>query len=199
MEKANKSDFIDVYVFKTINEIKNSVSRNIKLDPKREKETDERMAEILRDLINANFKNLQMNPKGDLLYTFLPIVDKQENEKVRLSFVLYYTALYYDNVELLQLMLKEDINFVQSCWQYNLAYLDKSISSKFDSKDYVAYIKRFGYVFMSFAKTIENLPEERREEYIAKFSSLYIGSNSTFPLISYLFVCNLSNKQLPKG
>lgn len=173
MEKANKSDFIDVYVFKTINEIKNSVSRNIKLDPKREKETDERMAEILRDLINANFKNLQMNPKGDLLYTFLPIVDKQENEKVRLSFVLYYTALYYDNVELLQLMLKEDINFVQSCWQYNLAYLDKSISSKFDSKDYVAYIKRFGYVFMSFAKTIENLPEERREAYIAKFSSLF--------------------------
>ena len=85
MEKANKNDFIDVYVFKTINEIKNSVSRNIKLDPKREKETDERMAEILRDLINANFKNLQMNPKGDLLYTFLPIVDKQENEKVRLS------------------------------------------------------------------------------------------------------------------
>ena len=53
---------------------------------------------------------------------------EQENEKVRLSFVLYYTALYYDNVELLQLMLKEDINFVQSCWQFNLAYLDKSIS-----------------------------------------------------------------------
>ena len=26
---------------------------------------------------------------------------------------------------------------------------------------------------MSFAKTIENLPEERREEYIAKFSSLF--------------------------
>ena len=35
MEKANKTDFIDIYVLKTLNEIKNTVKRNIKIDPKR--------------------------------------------------------------------------------------------------------------------------------------------------------------------
>lgn len=88
---------------------------------------------VLRDLINANFKNLQMDPKGNLIYTFLPIVDEQENEKVRLSLVLYYTALYYDNVDLLNELLKENISFNYN-YGINLQYLDKTISSKFERK-----------------------------------------------------------------
>lgn len=134
METINKSDFIDVYVLKTLNEIKNSVKRNIKLDDERAEEIDKKMTLILKDLINANFKNLQMDPKGNLIYTFLPIVDEQENKKVRLSLVLYYTALYYDNVELLHELLREDINFNYN-YSINLQYLDKTISSKFERKN----------------------------------------------------------------
>ena len=36
MKKANKTDFIDIYILKTLNEIKNIVKRNIKIVPKRE-------------------------------------------------------------------------------------------------------------------------------------------------------------------
>lgn len=42
MEKTNKSDFIDVYVLKTLNEIKNSVKRNIKLDDERAENIDKK-------------------------------------------------------------------------------------------------------------------------------------------------------------
>ena len=75
MENNNRNDFIDVYVLKTLNEIKNDVKNNIKLDKNKEEETDKKMSLVLKDLINANFKNLQMDPKGDMIYTFLPIVD----------------------------------------------------------------------------------------------------------------------------
>ena len=68
---------------------------------------------VLKDLINANFKNLQRDPKGNLIYTLLPIVDERENNKVRTSLVLYYTSLYYDNVDLLQQMLAAERDFLE--------------------------------------------------------------------------------------
>lgn len=40
METTNKSAFIDVYVLKTLNEIKNTVKENIKLDKERTEEID---------------------------------------------------------------------------------------------------------------------------------------------------------------
>ena len=83
MEITNKNDFIDVYVLGTLNEIKNTVKQNIKLKSELEKQTDEKMKLVLKDLINSNFKNLQINTQGNLIYTLLPIVDERENKKVR--------------------------------------------------------------------------------------------------------------------
>lgn len=171
METTNKSDFIDVYVLKTLNEIKKNVKGNIELDDEKAKKIDKKMTHVLKDLINANFKNLQMDPKGNLIYTFLPIVDEQENKKVRLSLVLYYTALYYDNVELLHELLKEDINFNYD-YSINLQYLDKTISSKFERKKYIEMIKTCGDIFRNFAVSIKDLPEEEREKYIQRFTKL---------------------------
>lgn len=98
MEITNKNDFIDVYVLGTLNEIKNTVKQNIKLKSELEKQTDEKMKLVLKDLINSNFKNLQINTQGNLIYTLLPIVDERENKKVRTSLVLYYTALLLKSI-----------------------------------------------------------------------------------------------------
>ena len=76
MDTLNKDDFINVYVLNTLNEIKTSVKENIKLDKDREDTTDKKMAAVLTDLINANFKNLQKDPNGNMIYTLLPIVDE---------------------------------------------------------------------------------------------------------------------------
>ena len=81
MEITNKNDFIDIYVLKTLSEIKCEVKQEIKLESELENQTDEKMKLVLKDLINANFKNLQMDPQGNLIYTLLPIVDERENKK----------------------------------------------------------------------------------------------------------------------
>ena len=130
------------------------------------------MSLVLKDLINSNFKNLQQDLKGNMIYTLLPIVDELENEKIRLSLVLYYTALYYDNVDLLHELLKADVRFEYNCY-IALQYLDKTISSKFETKDYVEKVKIFGYIFKNFVKSIENLSEEQREIYSKRFATLF--------------------------
>ena len=186
METTNKNDFIDIYILKTLNEIKGTIKCNIKLDKEKEEEVDKKMAIILTDLINANFKNLQKDPNGNLIYTLLPIVDKEENKKIRLSLVLYYTALYYDNVDLLRDLLKEKIGF-EGNWHINLQYLDKSISSKFERKKYIEMIKTCGYIFRNFAKSIENLTEEEREQYIQKFVKLIN--------LKYDLICDIISKK----
>ena len=176
MEIIDKSDFIDVYVFKTLNEIKNVVRREIVLEKTREEETDRKMFLVLKDLINANFKNLQRDPEGNLIYTLLPIVDERENEKVRFSLELYYAALYYDNVSLLQDCLKEDVDFNRNYYKF-FQYLDKNVSSKFEREDYIRKLKDFGQTFYRFNKSIEGLSDEERERYITRFVSLINSKN----------------------
>jgi len=172
MEGINKSDFIDIYVLKTINEIKKTVTENITLNKERESKIDEKMSFVIKDLINANFKNLQKDPKGNIIYTLLPIVDEKENNKVRLSLVLYYTALYYDNIGLLHDLLRENVKFDYNWLGIRLQYLDKSISSKFETKKYIEMIKNCGYMFTSFVKSIEKLSEEDKVSYIDRFVKL---------------------------
>ena len=155
MDTLNKDDFINVYVLRTLNEIKASVRFNIKLDKDREEVADTKMAAVLTDLINANFKNLQKDPNGNMIYTLLPIVDEKENKKVRTSLALYYTALYYDNIELLQDLLQANINFNGDYGKINLNYLDKSISSKFARKEYIDLLKECGFVFTFFHNTFK--------------------------------------------
>lgn len=186
METTNKNDFINIYVLKTLNEIKNTIKRNIKLDKEKETEIDSKMSIVLKDLINANSKNFQKDPNGNLIYTLLPIVDEKENKKIRLSLVLYYTALYYDNVDLLHDLLKEDIGFDKQFY-INLQYLDKSISSKFERERYIEMIKTCGYIFRNFAKSIESLTEEEREKYIQRFVKLIN--------LKYDLVKNILNKK----
>lgn len=170
--EIDRSGFIDVYVLKTLNEIKESVKTYINLDLKREEETDQKVSIVLKDLINSNFKNLQIDPGGNLIYTLLPIVDDKENSKIRMLFSLYYAALYYDNTELLQDLLKEDINFTPH-FITRYEYLDKSVSSKFDRKEYIEYIKVAGDIIHNFIYSIRNLSEEEREKYIVRFVKLF--------------------------
>ena len=172
MEITNKNDFIDIYVLKTLSEIKFEVKQEIELKSDLERQTDEKMKLVLKDLINANFKNLQMDPQGNLIYTLLPIVDERENKKLRNLFVLYYTALYYDNVDLLQQMLSANVQFELNN-SLRLQYLDKFISSKFDTTDYIENIKKFGETFANFVTSIKNLSDEEKEKYSQKFLSLF--------------------------
>lgn len=196
METTNKNDFINNYILKTLNEIKGTIKCNIKLDKAKEEEIDKKMIIVLNDLINSNFKNLQKDAKDILLYTLPQIIEEEENKKSILYLALYYTALYYDNVDLLHVLLKEKIRFEENHY-INLQYLDKSISSKFERKKYIEMIKTCGYIFRNFTKSIENLTKEEREQYIQRFVKLInlkydlikniLNKNSWYTGLEHLF------------
>lgn len=171
MEQIDKKDYIRTYVLETLNEIKCNVKTNICLEKERERITDEKMALILTDLINANFKNLQRDPQGNLLYTLLPIVDEKESRKIRNTLAKQYAALYYDNVELLQRLIEENIPLNDSYW-INLQYLDSSVTSKFDQDEYIEMLRTHGNIFKNFVNSVKNLSEEEKEKYSERFARL---------------------------
>ena len=172
MDTLNKDDFINIYVLNTLNEIKTSVKENIKLDKGREAATDKKMAAVLTDLINANLKGLPKDSKDNIIYTLLSVTGKGDKKKIRLSLVLYYAALYYDNVDLLQDLMRADVRFYNYYDSFNLCYLDKTMSSKFDRKEYIEFLQECGFVFENFYRSIDNVSLEEKEKYILKIKKI---------------------------
>ena len=169
----NKRDeFLETYIQNTLNEIKGYVKQVLVLDSISEEETDKKMAIVLRELIDANFKNVNVDGYGNLVHTLLPLTDDKENDKIRRTLILYYTALYYDNVELLNKMLKEEINFGYQLNDLYLYYLDKNISSKFEEEEYLKVIKECGGLLKEFNFTTRNLPKDEREEYVIRLTNI---------------------------
>lgn len=167
-----KEDFIETYVRNTLNEIKNCVKTKINLEREQEEKTDEKMSLVLKELIDGNFKNINVDGYGNLIHTLLPLTDEKENNKIRCSLVLYYTALYFDNVKLLNRMLKEEVNFGDRLNDLNLYVLDKDISSKFEEDEYIGIVKDCIVVFNGFYQTTKDLPKEEREKYITRFVNI---------------------------
>lgn len=169
----NKRDeFLETYIQNTLNEIKGYVKQVLVLDSASEEETDKKMAIVLRELIDANFKNVNVDGYGNLVHTLLPLTDDKENDKIRRTLILYYTAIYYDNIELLNKMLKEEIDFGYQLHDLYLYYLDKSITSKFEEEEYLKVIKECGGLLKEFNFTTRNLPNDEREEYITRLTNI---------------------------
>lgn len=194
----NKRDeFIETYIRNTLNEIKSYVKKVIVLDPIQEEETDKKMSIVLKDLIDSNFKNINIDGYGNLIHTLLPLTDSKENDKIRRTLILYYTGLYHDNVDLLNKMLKEEINFGYELHDLYLYYLDKDITSKFESDEYSQIIKECGELLKWFNISTRDLPKEEREKYIIRVSSilkerhadLTVESSNRYALY-YLFTKN---------
>ena len=190
----NKRDeFLETYIQNTLNEIKGYVKQVLVLDSISEEETDKKMAIVLRELIDANFKNVNVDGYGNLVHTLLPLTDDKENDKIRRTLILYYTALYYDNIDLLNKMLKEEINFGYQLNDLYLYYLDKSITSKFEEEEYFKIIKNCGGVLKKFNFTTRDLAKEEREEYIIRLTNILkerhqdIITHSLYSNFYYLF------------
>jgi len=195
-----REEFLETYIRNTLNEIKDYVKRVLVLESIQEEETDKKMSIVLRELIDANFKNVNVDGYGNLVHTLLPLTDSKENDKIRRTLILYYTALYHDNVELLNKMLKEEIDFGYQLHDLYLYYLDKSITSKFEEEEYFKVIKNCGGVLNKFNFTTRDLPKEKREEYVIRFTNILkerhqdIITHSLYGDFCYLFAKkNLDN------
>lgn len=165
-----KNEMIENYIIMTLNEIKQDLPYSIKLNQEKIQETDEKMSKILSDLIDSRFNNINVDKDLNLIYTFLPLIDKRENQKIRRLFELYYTAIFYDNVELLNEMLKNDVNFYKPLSRLEL--LDKDLSSRYDKDEYIKIVKEKGDILFAFICSINTLEDEEKNKYIDRFINI---------------------------
>lgn len=166
-----KNEIIENYITMTINEIKDEIRWYVNLDKEKEKITDEKMHKILLDLVNNRFNNLNKDKDLNLIYTFLPLNDKNENEKIKRLFTLYYTASYYDNVDLLAKILKSNVKL----YNYNFIHpelLDKDLSSRFNNEEYVKIVKEKDLILLGFIHSISKLDDKEKSKYIDRFINL---------------------------
>ena len=173
-------DFMKTYVRNTLNEIKNCIRRNINLEREQEEKTDKKIYFVLKELIDGILKNINLDDYGNLIYTLIQLIDEKNNEKIRCLLALYYTASYFDNVKLLNRMLQEKINFGYTPSTLSFCVLDKDISSKFEEKEYIKFVKHHIRIFDGFYETTIDLPKEEREKYLTRFVSIIKARHNDF-------------------
>lgn len=126
-------NYLEIVSRNILSDVKDKLKRNsVVLEEKQEKETDKKMIEIIKSVIENDYK--LMHKKEDEFEKDL------ENEKlntyVMKSLIQYYMAIYNDNLDLLHKLLNNNFD-----WNYfennkmNLFVLDKRISSKFSEEE----------------------------------------------------------------
>lgn len=95
--------------------------------------------------------------------------DKEENKKL---LTLYYAAIAYLNVNLLNKMLEEKVDFGKGLKNLNLYVLYWPISTKFQENEYIEIVKDCMGVFEDFYRTTINLPREEFEKYATRFAKI---------------------------
>ena len=172
INSMGKAEYVELYVNVTLQEIKKNVRKKINLKPEQEVVADDKIKGILIDLINSNFSNIKEEVGDDSFYKLLPLTDEQENKKIRCILVLLYTALYFENVVLLNKLLKEEVSFGNQPHDLLLCLLDKDISSAFVEDIYIEVVKSCKNVFSMFYSSTKDLDEIEREKYIGRFVSI---------------------------
>ena len=116
-------------------------------------------------------------------------------KNIKDSFIQYYVALCYDNVELLKKLLDNDFKFKNS-YRYDLYVLDNKISSNFDIEEYLELIKDNKEVFENFYISLYKVNNEDFTEirdYILKFTNIIKKKqrNNKLDMVDYFLTCNI--------
>lgn len=173
-----KIDFDDIYVEDVLREIKEVVEKKINLEDKltlnkcnsRLEKTDNAMREVLKGILTNTKKD-----RGDFNYSYLMLRDGDDGsakKKLRLCLILYYTALYFDNVKLLQRLMREGVNFGENATDLPLGIFDPELISYFEEEEYFELAKSSGKVIDFFYKTIDDCPNTNKGEYFEMFSKI---------------------------
>lgn len=177
MEKIN---FKDIYIDGILEEIKKEVRKWINLEESNNVQdisgdrvgmADSKMRLVLKDIL----VNKENNPNSEYSYNFLLLntADKDEAKKeLRRYLVLYYTALYFDNVETLQRLVRGGAVLCGEYGILKLGLLDSNISSIFSKDKYVDIVKKSGDSLIIFYDSIRKLDPREKNKYFKKFSDI---------------------------
>ncbi len=162
-------DYEKVYARTFLNEVKNFVRQNkMKIEGDKEKEVDLKLEEVIKDLSFEDNGNVTKYMLKSLFSN-----NAEETERVFSTLVVYYAALYNDNVDLLKELLEKEFNFGCKRSSLNIGVLDKRISSKFEREDYIKLVKCQSYSFSKFYYGLSYIYRKKDDDfYIDKFSSI---------------------------
>ena len=126
-------DYEKVYARTFLNEVKSQVRQNnMKIEGDKEKEVDLKLEEVIKDLSFEDKGNVTQYIVKSLLST-----NKEETERILSTLIVYYAALYNDNVDLLMELLNNEFDFGYRRHALNIGVLDKRISSKFERSFFI--------------------------------------------------------------
>lgn len=162
MENNENMSFVDAYSKKLLQDIKSMVKQNrINLEEDKEKKVDPKMVEIIENLCT-----LKKDNTNDInsIYKLMPTDNKNESDRILSTLVLYYTALYEDNLPLLNRLLEEEFSFGNKPYDLKAFALVKEISSEFDEDEYIRLLKKQSNVFKDFYFSLnrDDLSSEKR-------------------------------------
>lgn len=162
-------DYEKVYARTVLNEVKSWVRQNsMKIEGDKEKEVDLKLEEVIKDLSFEDNGNVTKYMVKSLFSN-----NTEETERVFSTLVVYYAALYNDNVDLLKELLDNEFIFGHKRSSLNIGVLDKRISSKFERGDYIKLVKCQSYSFHKFYHGLSYIYRKKEDDfYIDKFSSI---------------------------
>lgn len=155
-------DYLEIISRNILSDIKDKLEKNgVVLEEKQEKLTDEKMIEIIKSVVENDYKLIHENE-------WKKIEKDEQNEKLNFyvmkSLIQYYMAIYNNNLDLLHKLLDNDFDWnCNKYYEMNLFVLDKRISSNF-SEEELFYI-------------LENNKELLRNFYYSLYYSLYRERN----------------------
>lgn len=171
VKKKNNISYIDIYAKELLNEIKARVKQNCVI-LNNEAETDKKMIEIIKELCNGKYD--KSSDKDHIQFSIVPNGTEEDTERVICTLIMYYTAMYFDNLELLNKLLEKGYNFGHVRYELDLFILDNRITNSFDEKQYHDLITNKYPLFKKFYESLkyDKSNEKNDDEYIKIFSEI---------------------------
>lgn len=180
--EENQLFFSDVYIEQILREIRNIFEKKITVQSNRDclnlcrnpfEKADKEMRRVLKGLLYPNNNDIYNGKVFDNNFLALQEGDTvAARKKLRCSLVLYYTALYFDNVDLLVKLIQENVYFGEEPDSLRLHYLDRSVSNLFNHEKYAETIKRASGFFGQCYQSVSRENYSKRREYLAKFARI---------------------------
>jgi len=128
----------DIYAKNFLNEIKQNIRNNkMKLAGDKEKETDKKMVEVIKGQSDNVIRGATINTN-------------EETERIMCTLMLYYTALYNDNLNILNKLFEIGYDFGSNRKYMKLFALDKRITKHFKIEEYCELLTTQSIIFENF-------------------------------------------------
>jgi len=176
-------EFNDIYVNSVLGEIKTLVFSIINNESnynsininEAEVRADSKMLDVLREILTGGSLDAK-----DLKYNFslLSSVTSKTEEEFKIEFkhclMFYYTALYFDKIDLLQDLFRRNLCKMGMEYTPNIYLLDSDFIDVF-SDDYIEIIERAEPVLGYFYNSIKDVSGEERKEYFNKVARILLA------------------------